>query len=76
MQALPFGNSVFAIDLEGRYIIEMLEHSVKDGNSRELAGKFLQMSGTSLQTLTVPLFCQTAMSVSKDTYGCSNANKN
>jgi len=48
MQALPFGNSVFSVDLEGRYITEMLEHSVKDDNSRELAGKFLQMSGTSL----------------------------
>ena len=48
MTALPFRNSVFSIDLEGRYIIEMLEHSVKDYNPHKLAGKFLQMSGMSL----------------------------
>ena len=46
MAALPFRNSVFSIDLEGRYIKEMLEHSVKDYNPRDLAGKFIQMSGT------------------------------
>ena len=45
MEALPFRNSIVSVDLEGRHIIEMLEHSIKDYNPHELQGKFLQMSG-------------------------------
>ena len=46
LQALPFRNDIMSVELEGRYILEMLEHSVKDYNPGELDGKFLQMSGT------------------------------
>ena len=35
-----------SVELDGRHILEMLEHSVKDYNPEELDGKFLQMSGT------------------------------
>ena len=35
-----------AVDLEGRYIIQMLEHSVVDYDPTAVKGKFLQMSGT------------------------------
>lgn len=34
-----------AVDMEGRYITEMLEHSIKNFNPKDLDGKFLQMSG-------------------------------
>ncbi|KAK2178271.1 hypothetical protein NP493_550g04003 [Ridgeia piscesae] len=53
MEALPFRNSIVSVDLEGRHIIEMLEHSIKDYNPHELQGKFLQMSGNLLSDILI-----------------------
>ncbi|KAK2178266.1 hypothetical protein NP493_550g03022 [Ridgeia piscesae] len=50
------GDSLMAVDLEGRYIIQMLEHSVVDYDPTAVKGKFLQMSGNLLSdTLVVYL---------------------
>ncbi len=40
---IPFGNTVDTIELEGRYVKEMLENSVAEYGNFD--GRFLQMSG-------------------------------
>ncbi|KAI0209588.1 Apyrase [Lamellibrachia satsuma] len=45
LEALPYRDTIMAIDMEGRHIIEMLEHSIEDYDPDQLKGKFLQMSG-------------------------------
>ena len=42
---LPFGNTVDYMELEGRYVREMLEVSVEEYDPVELPGKLLQTSG-------------------------------
>ncbi|XP_072037104.1 snake venom 5'-nucleotidase-like [Amphiura filiformis] len=42
---LPFGSTVDTVELEGRYVKEMLENSVAEYSPVDLPGRFLQMSG-------------------------------
>lgn len=48
LTALPFGNVIYAVELTGKIIHEMLEHSVKTLDpafTSDPEGAFLQMSG-------------------------------
>lgn len=42
---MPFGNTIEQIQIEGVHLLEAFEHSVKDYDTAEKHGKFLQMSG-------------------------------
>ena len=53
-QVLPFGNTFDAVEIEGRYIKEMLEHSVS--SLPVGAGRFLQVAGTLCLFLLFLLF--------------------
>ena len=45
ISVMPFGNTIDTLDLEGRYVREMLERSVAEYSPIDQVGSFLQMSG-------------------------------
>ncbi|PIK37567.1 hypothetical protein BSL78_25594 [Apostichopus japonicus] len=42
---LPFGNTNNVVEIKGKYILEALEHSVRDYDTVTLPGSFFQVSG-------------------------------
>ena len=44
-QTFPFGNTVDLIELAGKDLIEVFEHSVEDYDTCAKHGKFLQVAG-------------------------------
>ena len=62
---LPFDNTIDVMDLQGKYLREVLEVSVSEYNPDDPHGKFLQMSGKLLHHFFISQYILTLWIFSK-----------
>ena len=56
---MPYGNTIDVLELKGKHILDMLEHSVKRYEDSGNAGEFIQLSGKKQSFKSRLLVCLT-----------------